>query len=197
MYCAHLQAIPNNVQSGQVVKRGTVIGFVGDSGNAAGGAPHCHFEIRPNDGAPVNPKPFLDQWLAEAQARANALFVALGGKLSANVSGRRVSTLDSLVVGLTTAPGSVGPGQDVLLPNVAPTSGGIDLAGTTAALTQVDWNLPAGAGDQSAVTVARSVDVARAVTAGFTPASLAPALGLPTAAMLRQSNRDAGPSAAG
>jgi murein DD-endopeptidase MepM/ murein hydrolase activator NlpD len=65
-YYAHLQRRADNLHEGDVVKKGTTIGYVGDTGNAGPGNYHLHFAIsivtdpkRFWDGQPINPYPIL------------------------------------------------------------------------------------------------------------------------------------------
>lgn len=54
-YSAHL----SKTAKGGKVKAGDVIGYVGNTGDAKGGATHLHLEVRPLDGRPVNPYPLV------------------------------------------------------------------------------------------------------------------------------------------
>ena len=65
-YYAHLQRYADTVSEGMEVKRGTLIGYVGATGNADDKAPHLHFAVfrlgsppRWWQGEPVNPYPAL------------------------------------------------------------------------------------------------------------------------------------------
>jgi murein DD-endopeptidase MepM/ murein hydrolase activator NlpD len=58
-YYAHLSAYAPGITAGMVVEPGTVLGFVGNTGNAATTPSHLHFEVHPGDGPPINPYPLL------------------------------------------------------------------------------------------------------------------------------------------
>jgi murein DD-endopeptidase MepM/ murein hydrolase activator NlpD len=67
-YFAHLSAFSPYAKNGRQVKAGTVLGFVGNTGDAEGTPYHLHFEIHPvsllylaYDGA-VDPTPYLVAW---------------------------------------------------------------------------------------------------------------------------------------
>jgi murein DD-endopeptidase MepM/ murein hydrolase activator NlpD len=65
-YYAHLQKRADNIKENDFVKQGTIIGYVGDTGNAGAGNYHLHFSIavltdpkRIFDGTEINPYPLL------------------------------------------------------------------------------------------------------------------------------------------
>ncbi|MCA1839772.1 MAG: M23 family metallopeptidase [Actinomycetota bacterium] len=105
LYYAHLLNFAPGVGIGMRVDSGTLLGSVGSTGDAAGGPPHLHFEVHPPtkdakgritlsgvDTLPtgfgatrtpaVDPKPFLDAWLLQAEQKAQALVDALIQRLS-------------------------------------------------------------------------------------------------------------------
>ncbi len=72
-YYAHLDKYADGIQEGQHVSRGTVIGYVGSTGDADPSAPHLHLAINvlaPDkhwwQGTPINPHPILMQTLDPA-----------------------------------------------------------------------------------------------------------------------------------
>ncbi len=58
-YGCHLESLASDIQVGTRVVPGQVLGYVGNTGNAAGGPCHLHFEIHPGEGAAVDPYPTL------------------------------------------------------------------------------------------------------------------------------------------
>ena len=75
-YYAHLDRYARDIRQGDWVARGTVIGYVGTTGNAPPDVPHLHFQLmRITDakkwwnGTPLNPFPFL---VAEGAATRTA-----------------------------------------------------------------------------------------------------------------------------
>lgn len=58
-YYAHLERFAPGIRSGDVIAAGTVIGYVGDSGNARGTPPHLHYGVYQWQGEAVNPYPLL------------------------------------------------------------------------------------------------------------------------------------------
>lgn len=73
-YYAHLADWNTQAfSSGDEIRRGDVVGYCGDSGNARGGVPHVHFGFYGPDGIARDPLVHLARWLQAAQMRAEEL----------------------------------------------------------------------------------------------------------------------------
>lgn len=110
-YLAHLSRFEAGQVSGQAVRTGDVVGYVGDSGNARGTSPHVHFEVRPGGGGPTNPKPLLDAWLRAAVEAAPAVVGAAGTTLAGQAPQAGAEEQDLAVVGHTDLGGAGGYGD--------------------------------------------------------------------------------------
>jgi murein DD-endopeptidase MepM/ murein hydrolase activator NlpD len=61
-FYAHLSAFAPEAVSGRTVKAGTLLGFVGNTGDAEPTPPHVHFEIHPGDKKAIDPHEILTAW---------------------------------------------------------------------------------------------------------------------------------------
>jgi hypothetical protein len=88
----HLSQIGEGVARGTVLARGDLVGYVGNTGNASGGAPHLHFEIRKN-GA-TDPYPRLTHTFSD-QERMAFLTKILSATSDASLAERLLSNFRS------------------------------------------------------------------------------------------------------
>ena len=179
-YLAHLSAFVEGQTTGQEVKVGEIVGYVGDSGNAQGGAPHVHLQLHPKGGPPVNPKPYLDQFIAEAMEAVPSLIA------SREVGRPRALLTTGLTRRMTegrgafAAPGSP-PRSELLWASSASPGGALALAEAEvdAAARGVDWDELARSRQDERLQWAAADRRAQSLLGPLTPGPLAEYLGLP------------------
>ena len=72
-FYAHLSSFAPSAVNGRRVKAGTLLGFVGNTGDAEPTPPHVHFEIHPGDGSATNPFKILSVWQSNPSPAARSL----------------------------------------------------------------------------------------------------------------------------
>ncbi|MBA3655043.1 MAG: M23 family metallopeptidase [Actinobacteria bacterium] len=180
-YGTHLSAWVDGQKTGQRVKTGDVVGFVGNSGNADGGATHLHFQISPRGSGPVNPKPYLDEWLNNAISNVPTLIASFASSrpraVVATAMTREVAEGGG---GMFGAPASPPRSQLLWATAASPSAGAVHLAEAevAAAVREAGWTSltreqAVKAGEWEAADTA-----ARRALAHFTPHALWDVLGL-------------------
>lgn len=179
-YMAHMSGYVTGQATGQTVKVGEVVGYVGNSGNAAGGPTHVHLQIHPRGGPPVNPKPYLDQFVADALDAVPSLIATreVGRPRALLTTGltRRLTEGRSAFA----APGSP-PRSDLLWASSASPGGALALAEAevSAVARGVDWEELARDRQDQRLAWAAADRRAQALLGPLTPPALAEYLGLP------------------
>jgi murein DD-endopeptidase MepM/ murein hydrolase activator NlpD len=139
-FYAHLSGWADGLRRGTKVRRGQVIGYIGNTGNAISTPPHLHFEFQPG-GRPRPPKPYVDRWLRMAEQRAIELVEKVTGKPISKVA---VTESDFRVTRLFDLAGELGSGdlaseQMFLLAGLQPALPSLPVA--QRAIGQMAWEI--------------------------------------------------------
>ena len=82
-FYAHLSAFAPEAVSGRKVKAGTLLGFVGNTGDAEPTPPHVHFEVHPGDKQAIDPHAILTAWQARGDVPTGGWLARYGNDTEA------------------------------------------------------------------------------------------------------------------
>ena len=82
-FYAHLAAFAPEAVSGRKVKAGTLLGFIGNTGDAEPTPPHVHFEIHPGDRKAIDPHEILTAWQARGDVPTGGWLARYGSDTEA------------------------------------------------------------------------------------------------------------------
>jgi murein DD-endopeptidase MepM/ murein hydrolase activator NlpD len=82
-FYAHLSAFAPEAVSGRKVKAGTLLGFVGNTGDAEPTPPHVHFEVHPGDRKAIDPHEILMAWQARGEVPTGGWLARYGNDTEA------------------------------------------------------------------------------------------------------------------
>lgn len=99
-YGAHLATFNTALHAGERVTAGTILGYVGNTGDAAGGPSHLHFQLYAPGagwGTPEDPKAWLDAALNTAIRNAGGVITDGSGAVGANAASQSPLDVGSLM----------------------------------------------------------------------------------------------------
>jgi peptidoglycan hydrolase-like protein with peptidoglycan-binding domain len=128
----HLDRIGEDVAMGTVLERGSLIGYVGNTGNASGGAAHLHLEIRNSADVATNPFPrltsefslqekisYLSKILTQISNSATLLkFIASNFPNTFIAALSADANLSSTIINLVSTPENSAPTNELSVPTI-------------------------------------------------------------------------------
>src|SRR5262249_23288908 len=138
-YMAHMAGYAPGMATGQQVRIGDILGYVGNTGDAAGGPTHCHFEVHPNGGEAPHPNPSPDPRRAHALAAVPQLLASVRAAKVPNVA--PVLRSQAVPAAAFAAPAVPARSQLLWASSANPQGGALALAEAVAseAARSIDW----------------------------------------------------------